>query len=133
MKTTLMIAGLLMIGVAQAAMPSARLSVDSVGQSTVLEQRGDIWMVTSQARTSKALISAKIAEPTAVAKAESEYDSIRDWTLESMHFLKPKAGCSDISVKVVGAISKNLVLCSRVPAHKIFAARFRARLLSLSR
>ncbi|HVJ65950.1 MAG TPA: hypothetical protein VM901_11885 [Bdellovibrionota bacterium] len=108
--------------------PAPRFRIESPEKSVSLERKSNEWILTSYARKTKAASSQKISEVGEVARVDARYDDIRNWVLESLPLLKPQANCQDIKIRMDGAFSRYVELCSGVPAHLIFATSFYSKI-----
>jgi len=110
--------------------PAPQFRVESPEKSVSLERKRSEWVLTTYARNTKAANRQKISDVSEVARVDARYDDIRNWVLESLPLLKPQANCQDIKIRMDGAFSRYVELCSQVPAHLIFATSFYSKIVA---
>lgn len=118
-----------------ATIKASLVSLESPEANASLEKRSDYWLITSQQRGAQGagVTSQKIQDPGELRSVAANYTGIRNWAMEVMKTLDPVKGCVDIKIKLEGSISRSVALCSRVPAHRYFAAHLRTRIVEAGR
>ncbi len=130
---SLIVLGIPFAHATRVVLPAPRMSLESPELNASLEKRGESWLLTSFKKSSKQTTSKRLREPSEISAADTAYGEIRDWAIEIMPNLKVDAKCQDIKVNVRGAMSRDIALCSKIQAHRVFASSFYSRILAVSR